>query len=125
MSDRVRTGINTGEVVAGDHVCGQTFVTGDTVNTAARLEQAAAAGEILLGRSTCRLVRDAVTVEPVDPIAAKGKAEPVACLPAGGGRPRAAGPRRRLDRPMIGRTRELASCATRSMPSSPSARAGS
>ena len=43
----MRTGLNTGEVVAGE---GQTLATGDTVNVAARLEQAAAPGEILLGR---------------------------------------------------------------------------
>src|SRR6185436_11703495 len=72
-----RTGVNTGEVVAGDPATGQTLVTGDTVNTAARLEQAAPPGETLLGQLTYRLVRDAVEVEPVEPVAAKGKAEPV------------------------------------------------
>jgi class 3 adenylate cyclase len=74
---RFRTGINTGEVVAGDPASGQTLVTGDTVNTAARLEQAAPPGEILLGALTWSLVRDAVEVEPVEPIAAKGKGAPV------------------------------------------------
>jgi len=74
---RFRTGVNTGEVVAGDPSGGQTFVTGDTVNTAARLEQAAQPGEILLGQATYRLVRDAVVAEPIKPIAARGKAEPV------------------------------------------------
>ena len=44
-----RTGINTGEVVAGDPTGGQRLVTGDAVNVAARLEQAAAVGEVLLG----------------------------------------------------------------------------
>ena len=62
----VRTGVNTGEVVAGDPSTGQTFVTGDAVNVAARLEQAAEPGEILLGEETYRLVRDAVRVEPVE-----------------------------------------------------------
>ena len=56
---------------------GTVLVTGDTVNTAARLEQAAPPGEILLGRLTSGLVRDAVNAEPVEPIAAKGKAEPL------------------------------------------------
>ena len=61
---------------------GQTLVTGDTVNTAARLEQAAGAGEILIGEPTYRLVRDAVVAEPVEPVDAKGKAEPVDALSA-------------------------------------------
>ena len=72
-----RTGVNTGEVVAGDPTTGQRLVTGDTVNTAARLEQAAPTDEILLGEPTYRLVRHAVEVEPVEPVEAKGKAEPV------------------------------------------------
>lgn len=55
-----RTGVNTGEVVAGE---GETLVTGDAVNVAARLEQAATPGEILIGAETLSLVRDAVTVE--------------------------------------------------------------
>src|SRR4051812_28131601 len=73
----VRIGVNTGEVVAGDSSTRQTFVTGDAVNVAARLEQAAAPGEVLLGESTYRLVRDAVTAEAVEPLAAKGKSEPL------------------------------------------------
>ena len=70
----VRIGINTGEVVAG---AGETLVTGDTVNVAARLEQAAPDGEILLGPGTQRLVRDAVRLEAVASLALKGKEEPV------------------------------------------------
>lgn len=57
-----RTGLNTGEVVAGDPAASQTLVTGDPVNTAARLEQAAAPGDILLGEATYRLVREAEQV---------------------------------------------------------------
>src|SRR5437764_12481798 len=72
-----RTGVNTGEVVAGDPTTGQRLVTGDTVNTAARLEQAAPTNEILLGDATYRLVRHAVEVEPVEPLELKGKAERV------------------------------------------------
>src|SRR5439155_7266254 len=49
-----RTGVNTGEVVSGDPSAGQRLVTGDAVNVAARLEQAAAPGEILLGDATWR-----------------------------------------------------------------------
>jgi class 3 adenylate cyclase/tetratricopeptide (TPR) repeat protein len=72
-----RTGVNTGEVVAGDSVDAQRLVTGDTVNVAARLEQAAPALEILIGEPTYRLVRHAVEVEEVEPLELKGKAERV------------------------------------------------
>jgi class 3 adenylate cyclase/tetratricopeptide (TPR) repeat protein len=70
-----RIGLNTGEVVAGH---GETLVTGDAVNVAARLEQTADPGEVLLGEATHSLVRSAVQVEPVEPLALKGKADPVA-----------------------------------------------
>jgi len=102
----VRTGVNTGEVVAGDITSGQRLVTGDTVNVAARLEQAAGAGEILLGDLTYRLVRGAVDVEPVDPLALKGKAEPVPAyrlLALQDGR----APRRGPAGPLVGREREF------------------
>jgi class 3 adenylate cyclase/tetratricopeptide (TPR) repeat protein len=72
-----RTGVNTGEVVAGDVTAGQRLVTGDTVNVAARLEQSAGAQEVLLGELTYRLVRDFVEVEAVAPLDLKGKSEPV------------------------------------------------
>src|SRR5438132_6055812 len=52
----MRTGVNTGEVVTGDAVTAQKLATGDAVNVAARLEQAAGAGEILIGEATHRLV---------------------------------------------------------------------
>src|SRR5213079_1276271 len=52
----IRVGINTGEVVAGDGTGGQNLVTGDPVNVAKRLEQAARTGEILVGEPTRRLV---------------------------------------------------------------------
>ena len=61
----LRIGVNTGEVVAGDPSSRETFVTGDAVNVAARLEQAAGAGEVLLGERTYRLVRGAVHAELV------------------------------------------------------------
>jgi class 3 adenylate cyclase/tetratricopeptide (TPR) repeat protein len=102
-----RTGVNTGEVVAGDPSAGQTLVTGDTVNTAARLEQAAAPGEILLGRTTYGLVRDAVVAEAVEPIEAKGKAERVPAYRLSSVIVGAAGHVRRVDAPLVGRDREL------------------
>src|SRR5215216_3023408 len=72
-----RTGVNTGEVVTGDPGQAQRLVTGDAVNVAARLEQAAPHNGILLGELTHRLVRDAVESEPVEPLTLKGKSEPV------------------------------------------------
>ena len=58
-----RIGVNTGEVVAGDASTRQALITGDTVNVAARLEQGAAPGEVLIAESTARLVRDAAVLE--------------------------------------------------------------
>ncbi len=75
---QVRTGINTGEVVSGDLAAGQTLVTGDAVNVAARLEQGAGPGDIVVGEATYRLVRDAVSVEPTNAGQLRGKDEPVA-----------------------------------------------
>jgi class 3 adenylate cyclase/tetratricopeptide (TPR) repeat protein len=100
-----RTGVNTGNVVAGD---GETLVTGDAVNVAARLEQVAAPGEVLLGETTFRLVRDAVSAEPTEPLAIRGKRERVSAYRLLGVTPGAAGHERRLDSPMVGRERQLA-----------------
>jgi tetratricopeptide (TPR) repeat protein len=103
----LRIGLNTGEVVAGDASAKETFVTGDAVNVAARLEQTATPGDVLLGELTHRLVRDAVRVEPVEPLTLKGKST---ALPAYrlleviglGPAPRAIGT------PLVGRDHELA-----------------
>ncbi len=70
----IRTGVNTGQVVTGTE---ERLATGDAVNLAARLEQAAAPGEIVIGPETWRLVRDAVTVEALPPLELKGKSAPV------------------------------------------------
>jgi class 3 adenylate cyclase/tetratricopeptide (TPR) repeat protein len=69
----VRIGVNTGEAVTGAAADGGFFTAGDTVNVAARLEQSARPGHILLGRDTFRLVRHAVDAEPVAPLTVKGK----------------------------------------------------
>src|SRR5262245_19354799 len=71
----VRTGVNTGQVVTGTD---ERLATGDAVNLAARLEQVAAPSEIIMGPQTWRLVRDAVTAEPLEPLRLKGKSLPVA-----------------------------------------------
>src|SRR5919204_6780245 len=70
----LRIGINTGEVVAGDASAGETFVSGDPVNVAARLEQTAAVGEVLLGELTWRLTRQGVRTQPPAPPPPEGKA---------------------------------------------------
>jgi class 3 adenylate cyclase/tetratricopeptide (TPR) repeat protein len=97
----LRMGLNTGEVVTGTE---ERLATGDAVNVAARLEQAAQPGEVLLGEETYRLVREAVVAQPASSIEAKGKAEPLRAqrlvsihveLPS-----------RRHDAPMIGRERQ-------------------
>ena len=98
-----RIGVMTGEVVTGT---AERLATGDAVNVAARLEQAAAPGEIVIGEPTFRLARDAIEVEEVPPLALKGKAAPVSAyrlLSVRGDEPVA----RRLNTPMVGRTTEL------------------
>jgi len=99
-----RIGVNTGAVVAGE---GDTLVTGDAVNVAARLEQAAGAGEILLGDDSLRLVRDAVTTEPLE-LTLKGKTGPVPAHRLLQLDTSAVGVARSLERPMVGRERERA-----------------
>ncbi len=104
---QVRTGVNTGEVVVTDVGAEGTLAAGDAVNIAARFEQAAGAGEILIGEATFRLVRDAILGEPIDPLVVKGKAEPLVAYRVVKVDPHAAGFSRRLDAPMVGREREL------------------
>jgi class 3 adenylate cyclase len=100
-----RTGVNTGEVVAGDPTQGQRLVTGDVVNVAARLEQAAPTLEILIGEPTYRLVRGAVEVEVVEPLELKGKSERVPAFRLLAAREAQAADRRAV--PLVGREREL------------------
>jgi class 3 adenylate cyclase/tetratricopeptide (TPR) repeat protein len=74
---QTRIGVNTGEVVVGDAAVGQALVVGDAVNVAARLEQRAGGGDVLLGPATYALVRDNVVAETTDSLVLKGKAEPI------------------------------------------------
>ncbi len=101
---RFRTGVNTGPVLVGE---GENIAIGDAVNVAARLEQAAEPGEIVLGLETMRLVRDAVEVEALQPLSLKGKSEPVRAFRLVRVDPSAPGVARHLDVPLVGRDREL------------------
>jgi class 3 adenylate cyclase/tetratricopeptide (TPR) repeat protein len=104
---RIRVGIDTGEVVAGEPHADDRIVTGDTVNVAARLEQTADPDEIVIGGATYELVRNAVVVEPIGPRELKGKTEPTNAyrLLEVVGDAMARPPR--LDSPMVGRERAL------------------
>jgi len=69
-------GVNTGVVVVGDPASSETFVTGDAVNVAARLQQSAGDNEILVGERTIELAGASASVEPLEPLELKGKSEP-------------------------------------------------
>jgi class 3 adenylate cyclase len=75
----LRIGVNTGEVVVGRPREGSSFVTGDAVNVAARLEQGARPGEVLAGERTAALVGGAFEFDEPTTMEAKGKPEGVAC----------------------------------------------
>ncbi|MGH7320403.1 MAG: adenylate/guanylate cyclase domain-containing protein [Candidatus Rokuibacteriota bacterium] len=107
-------GVNTGPVVAGTLGVGSGgayAVTGDTVNTAARLQSAAQAGQTLVGTATYDLTQHAFRFEPVGGISMKGKSDQVQAYRLLGvrGRP---GSARGLEAlglvaPMMGRDDEL------------------
>ena len=71
--------MNTGEVVTGTE---ERLATGDAVNVAARFEQAATPGEVLIGEPTLALVREAVVAEPVEPLDPEGEIGAGAGVPA-------------------------------------------
>src|SRR5215471_12325127 len=102
-----RTGVSTGEVVAGQGGGSQRLATGDTVKVAARLEQAAPPGEILISESTYRLVREAVQVVAVEALELKDEPESVPAyrLLSVTADARSARP---APRPLVGRAREIA-----------------
>src|SRR3954452_11782058 len=111
-----RTGVNTGEVVAGPVGDGEPVTYGDAVNVAQRIQVAAAADEILVGGTTARLLGDAATLAAVAPLRVKGRSEPVEAwrlqelragargTPASAARTGAASARAR---PLVGRRSEL------------------
>ena len=97
-----RIGVSTGEVVTGTQ---ERLATGDVLNVAARLQQAAAPGEVLIAEATRALVAEAVDVEPLEPLPLKGKTEP---LPAYRLLAAHAASERRHETVFVGRERELA-----------------
>jgi class 3 adenylate cyclase len=108
---QVRVAVNTGEaLVALDARAaqGEALVAGDVVNTAARLQAAAPLNGILVGEQTYRATVDAIEYRPAEPVAAKGKREPVAVWEVTGARARVGtGALRPSTTPLIGREREL------------------
>ena len=97
---RGRIGLNTGEVVTGTE---ERLATGDAVNVAARLEQAAEPGEVLVGAGTAFLVRDAVELGEQRRLELKGKSAPVPAYPLEAVVGEVS---RRFDVPIVGRDRE-------------------
>jgi class 3 adenylate cyclase/tetratricopeptide (TPR) repeat protein len=102
-----RTGVNTGEVIVGGGGPDQRLATGDAVNVAARLEQAAAPGDVLLGAATYAAVADLVYAETAPPVDAKGKSEPLAAYRLVGLRPDVPAFTRPIATPFVGRRDEL------------------
>ena len=108
----VRIGVNTGEALVSLDAAareGEGLATGDVVNTAARIQAGAAVDGILVGEATHRATERAVEYRAVEPLAAKGKAEPVAVWEAVEARARfGVDITRRVDTPLVGREPELA-----------------
>ncbi|MEU0100487.1 adenylate/guanylate cyclase domain-containing protein [Streptomyces sp. NPDC006267] len=102
-----RIGVNTGQVVAGsDATARQALVSGETVNVAARLEQHAGRGEILIGPGTLLAAGPTVSAEPTGPLRLKGKRDSVGAyrlLALGADDPELL---RRFDVPFVGRDAE-------------------
>ncbi|MGH3111225.1 MAG: AAA family ATPase [Gaiellaceae bacterium] len=97
-----RIGLMTGEVVTGTE---ERLATGDAVNVAARLEQAAAPGEVLVGGPTAALLGEAAELEPLAPLELKGKS---GLVPAYRLLSVREAPERRHETAFVGRERELA-----------------
>ena len=103
-----RTGVNTGVVVVGDVAGAQRLATGDSVNVAARLEQAAPAGGIVLGPDTFRLVSGHVEASSIGSLTLKGKSGTIDAWRLDSLAPDNAVSRSATNRPLIGRLPELA-----------------
>jgi class 3 adenylate cyclase len=106
---QLRVAVNTGEAIVALNASperGETFVAGDVVNTAARLQSASPVGAVLVGEETYIGTRGSIEYRPAQPIVAKGKEAPIQAWLAL--RATAAiGERPAAQVPMIGRDREL------------------
>ena len=100
---RVRVGVNTGPVVAGTAPAGEFLVSGTAVNMAARLQQAAEPGEVLVGDTTWQLTRHAASFGEQRTVEAKGFTEEVHACPVESLTSRSS--RRTI--PLVGRRLEL------------------
>ena len=110
----MRIGLNTGEVIASGALRGDLLVTGDAVNVAARLQQAAEAGTILVGERTVRAARSHFTFRALGaPLDLRGKSTAVDAWLVVGER-ETAEPRSLpgLTAPLVGRAHELDSLRT-------------
>lgn len=107
---QLRVGVNSGEVVHATDGPDSGRVTGDTVNTAARLQAAARPNAVLLGELTALAVEEAIELADAEPVTLKGKAEPVRAREARGVRPLPSRDEamRGLRAPILGRDGELA-----------------
>jgi len=105
---KVRIAVNTGEalvIVNARPALGESMITGDVVNTAARLQTAAPVGGVLAGEETYRATKDAILYSPAPAVEAKGKEQPVPAWVALG-EARKPG-ERTVAGPLIGRRHEL------------------
>jgi class 3 adenylate cyclase/tetratricopeptide (TPR) repeat protein len=103
---KLRIGVNTGEVIVGQARAGSSFVSGDVVNVAARLEQAAQPGQILVGERAVSAVRKQFAFGAAMRVEAKGKPDGVRCrLLVRAPSPAAIG---QSETGLVGRERELA-----------------
>jgi class 3 adenylate cyclase/tetratricopeptide (TPR) repeat protein len=107
----IRVGVNTGEVVAGNPTAGEGFVSGDAVNVAARLEQGAPPGDVLLGESTFALVKPYVSAEALLGLTVKGKTLPLSAYRLLSVEREGSVGEKRVT-PFVGRDAELASLVT-------------
>ena len=106
----VRVGVNSGEALTAARDDKQFMVSGDAVNVAARLQQGAEPGEVVVGQLTHHLTHNVIEYQDREPITAKGKREPLVAYRAT--RPRSHVPAQArgvegLQAPLVGRDREL------------------